>query len=71
MIHRITNDLEFDETFTSAKDVAETLYSEIEKYRSEVGDMHTWKEWQMAMQMLGNKLLHPCQGFRLPPLEDV
>lgn len=71
MVHRITKNPEYDELFTSAKDIAETLYSEITKYRADTSDMHSWQEWQMAMRMLGGKLLRPCAGFKMPPLEDV
>ena len=71
MMCRITNDPKYNEVFTSAKDIAETLYAEISKYRADTSDLHSWQEWQMAMRMLGSKLLRPGAGFKLPPLEDV
>lgn len=71
MMYRTTMDPEYDDMFTSAKDIAETLYSEIVKYRADTSDLHSWREWQMAMRMLGSKLLRPCGGFKLPPLEEV
>ena len=71
MMYRTTSNPEYNDAFTSAKDIAETLYSEIAKYRADTSDLHSWQEWQMAMRMLGSKLLRPCAGFRLPPLEDV
>lgn len=71
MMCRITSDPEYNEVFTSAKDIAETLYAEIAKYRADTSDLHSWQEWQMAMRMLGSKLLRPCGNFKLPPLEEV
>ena len=71
MMYRTTSNPEYNDVFTSAKDIAETLYSEISKYRADTCDLHSWQEWQMAMRMLGGKLLRPCAGFKLPPLEDV
>lgn len=71
MVHRATSNPEYDAAFTSAKDIAKTLYAEIAKYRADTSDLHSWREWQMAMRMLGGKLLRPCAGFKLPPVEEV
>lgn len=71
MMYRTTSNPEYNDTFTSAKEIAETLYSEITKYRADTSDLHSWQEWQMAMRMLGSRLMRPCAGFQLPPLEDV
>ena len=71
MMYRITSNPEYDAAFIAAKDIAQTLYDGVMKHWPDISDMHTRQEWQMALRMLGSKLLRPGAGFQLPEEEDV
>lgn len=71
MVNRITSNPEYDDKYCTVKELTETMQAQIDKYLIDVGDMYPWPVRQAARRMLGRNLLHPSNGFVLPPMEEV